>query len=212
MKYKFLSVLVVLSTMLSVSAMLLSRNSLNPGNEQNNSKSNVSQSIPQKSNSSGVSKEKSSNSSLETGNIIQKEEESNSKVNVNSNDKAEVDTIPNQQSFIVIDKRNSSEAIDSGEVSQSGYPDSTAVFKVESSTIEDSLSIMDKAKLLGVATKISPVDYARIYNYLYDENSARGIINTFRLLKTRLSNSDYDKIKDIASQYMDVDCIENYVN
>ena len=62
------------------------------------------------------------------------------------------------------------------------YPESTAVFKVQSSEIIDKLTI-SKTKLLALRQKISPVDYAKINNYLLDENSTRGIIKTFGLLK-----------------------------
>ena len=65
---------------------------------------------------------------------------------------------------------------------------------------------------MTVATKISSVDYAKINNYMGDSNRTRGIINIFKLLKIRLSAKDYDQFKNVASKYVDVNCIESYIN
>ncbi|NLP27771.1 MAG: hypothetical protein GX370_03210 [Clostridia bacterium] len=108
-------------------------------------------------------------------------------------------------------KDNKEKKVEEEKNKEEEYPESTAVFKVQSSEIIDKLTISEKTKLLALRQKISPVDYAKINNYLLDENSTRGIIKTFALLKARLSQEDYDKIKDIASKYIDVDCVEDYI-
>jgi len=119
------------------------------------------------------------------------------------------------------EQENKAEVVDKGEEENqfeeeqndgTHYPDSAAVFKVESGKILKSLSLSEKTKLLLLRKKISPVDYAQINNYLLDENKTRGIINTFTLLKARLSDEDYNEVKDIASKYINVDYIEDYIS
>jgi hypothetical protein len=203
MKYKFLSILVVLSTTVSVAAMLLSSKVQRDVNPQEDIILVQEENAKKQSSKNGALKaESSSNSKINSEESIGNKSEGK---------KEEVNNIPQEHSFVVIDNRK---AKGQSQLKQEEleYPDSTAVFKVESYTIEDMLSFSEKARLLTVAAKISPVDYAKISNYLYDENTSRGIINTFSLLKTRLNANDYEKVRDIAEKYMDVECIESYIS
>lgn len=213
MKYKALSLLVVVATTISVVTMLLSTSKQNYINGEESIKVIESQKenkqISKASEIKGADDEGS-------GDKIQEEnsgEHSNTDTKNSGTRESELsNSIPKEQSFIVIDNRGIKGTNKNKDLQLEDYPDSAAVFKVESSTIEDNLSLVEKAKLLTVVAKISPLDYATISNYLYDENSARGIINTFSLLKKRLSERDYEKVRDLASKYMDVNCIENYIN
>lgn len=199
MKYKVLSALVVLTTAVSVAVMLLS------SKLQNDVESYEEVKIVQKENEKKqVDEEKDQISDNSKTNDENKEDE-DTKI------EQEEESVPQENSFVVIDNRKNKGQSQTKQEEEE-YPDSTAVFKVESYTIEDRLTLAEKARLLTVAAKISPVDYARISNYLYDDNASRGIINTFSLLKERLSSKDYEKVKDIAEKYMYVDTIEAYIN
>lgn len=82
------------------------------------------------------------------------------------------------------------------------------VFKVASSEILASLSLLDKEKLLVIGSKLSPLDYARIKEHLYMKDRAEGVKKAVLLLKERLSREDYKKVKDIMDTYINMEVIE----
>ena len=100
---------------------------------------------------------------------------------------------------------NSSENSENTNDSQS--KDSTPVFKVSKSKIKDSLTLADKEKLLSIATKLSAIDYEKINKYL-ETGSDEDIRNTIKLLKNRLSDKDYEKVKGVAEKFINMDAIE----
>lgn len=61
------------------------------------------------------------------------------------------------------------------------------------------LSYSDKEKLLGYAKKLSPIDQAKINEYLKDLDTA-DVENTLSLLKTRFTDKEYEKLKVIESE------------
>lgn len=81
------------------------------------------------------------------------------------------------------------------------------VFKVSRSKIKDSLTLSDKSKLLGVASKLSAVDYDKVNKYL-QSGSDEDVKNTIKLLKERLSDKDYDKVKEVAKKFINMDVVE----
>lgn len=82
------------------------------------------------------------------------------------------------------------------------------VFKIASSEILASLSLLDKEKLLVIGSKLSPLDYARIKEYLYMKDRDEGVKKAILLLKERLSREDYKKVKDIMDAYINMEVIE----
>lgn len=85
--------------------------------------------------------------------------------------------------------------------------DSTPVFKVSKSKIKDKLTLSDKEKLLSVAAKLSAVDYEKINTYLQN-GSDEDIKNTIKLLKSRLSDKDYEKVKLVAEKFINMEVVE----
>lgn len=85
--------------------------------------------------------------------------------------------------------------------------DSTPVFKVSKSKIKDKLTLSDKEKLLSIAAKLSAVDYEKINTYLQN-GSDEDIKNTIKLLKSRLSDKDYEKVKLVAEKFINMDVVE----
>lgn len=61
------------------------------------------------------------------------------------------------------------------------------------------LSPSDKERLLAVSKKLSPIDQAKINDYLKENNLIENVINLFR---NRLSDAEFDDIKDIAVKYI----------
>lgn len=83
-----------------------------------------------------------------------------------------------------------------------------SVFKVDSRTIVNNLSMMDKLKLLSIASKLSKTDYKKIDGYLKEDNAEEGVKKAYKVLKEKLNDKDMNKIKDVLESYIDVDIIE----
>lgn len=84
---------------------------------------------------------------------------------------------------------------------------SAPVFKVTKSQIKDKLTLSDKEKLLSIAAKLSAVDYEKINKYLQN-GSDEDIKSTIKLLKSRLSDKDYEKVKVVAEKFINMDVVE----
>lgn len=84
-----------------------------------------------------------------------------------------------------------------------------SVFKVNYKSIEDSLSSMDKAKLLFIENKLSTVDEGRVKDYLSDNDHEEGVKKVYKLLKQRLNEDDFNKVKEILERYINIDVVEN---
>lgn len=102
---------------------------------------------------------------------------------------------------------------DKKNINNSGKATATAtetlsVFKVSKDDIQSKLSLADKEKILNAAMKLSPVDYARIKQYVELENSEEGIRKSMKLLKERLSEKDYNKVRETTSKFLNMDLIE----
>lgn len=82
------------------------------------------------------------------------------------------------------------------------------LFRVSKDNINKSISDEDKSNLLSIANKISPLDYLKIDSYLKNEDVETAIVNTVLLLKTRLSRKDYEKFREIADKYIDIERVE----
>ena len=83
----------------------------------------------------------------------------------------------------------------------------TAVFKVSKGDIQDMLSLSDKQKIFAIAIKLSASDYSRIKGYLEDGDD-ESIVKALRLLKDRLSEKDYEKLKTVADKFVNMDVVE----
>lgn len=153
---------------------------------------------------------KTDNKSLETKDNKYETNNKNNKVEKPNSDQSGIGS--KKASVEKVNNNSEQSKFKAAESEKASYPTSAAVFKIEPEKLQGELTLLDKRTLLAVITKISPVDYAKINNYLKDENHTRGVINIFSLLKTRLSKSDYKQFKDMASKYVDVDCIESYIN
>jgi hypothetical protein len=82
-----------------------------------------------------------------------------------------------------------------------------SVFKVSKWRVQDTLTLLDKEKLLSVVMKLSPVDYKKITQYLQN-GSNEDIKNTIKLLRERLSDKDYKKIMEVAQKFINIDVVE----
>jgi hypothetical protein len=87
------------------------------------------------------------------------------------------------------------------------------ILKVSIENFKKDIDDLDRAKLNLLSSKISPIDYARINNYLKENNDMQGLYKTIGLLRIRLGKNDYEKFKEIADKYINIDKVEKiYTN
>lgn len=82
------------------------------------------------------------------------------------------------------------------------------IFKVPKDEIQKNMTLSDKMKLLTLGGKISAVDFAKIKIYLEDENSENAVTDIVLLLKKRLSSKDYESFKEIVHKYIELDKLD----
>lgn len=216
LRYKVLSFVVIICTIVSAYIMLSSNSNMVNYGENNESVLLDDSKVDERENikeNNDLKEEKAESNKTTKKDANQKEEVNKNKATLEEdkreNEQASEERVKGDK-FVVVDKRQEENKGEEEDITD--YPESAAVFKVESSKILENLSLSEKTKLLLLRRKISPVDYAKINNYLLDKNSTRGIIKTFSLLKERLSDEDYNEVKDIASKYINVDYIEEYIS
>jgi len=108
----------------------------------------------------------------------------------------------NEESLI---SENKEESINDGSVEEEDY---ASAFKVSKSDIMSSLSLLDKGKILIIATKLSSVDYKKTQEFL-QIGDEKGIINAMKLLKEKLSEEDYSKVREVAEKFLNMEIVEN---
>lgn len=85
---------------------------------------------------------------------------------------------------------------------------SKSLYKVNKDEALNELTDADKKDLDTIIYKLSAFDIGKIKNYSQDYDEEEGVINTFKLLKTRLSGKDYKRVKDICSMFLDIEELE----
>ena len=86
-----------------------------------------------------------------------------------------------------------------------------AAFKVSKNEIMSSLSLIDKGRILIIASKLSTIDYKKIQELL-KIGDEKGIITAIKLLKEKLSEKDYNKIRGIAEKFLNMEMVENQIH
>lgn len=181
--------------------------------------------IPLKNNNNKSSASKNSKDSSKYG-IVLTEEAKKSKINAlhesqvedmknyytdkyaqNDNSKKEISKEVSKE-----DDTKTNTSIDSGDEAnksiENGDKTDAQVFKVSREEIKDKLTLSDKQKILSVARKLSPSDYEKINQYINNEDGNQGVIDAVKLLRDRLSDKDYEKIKEVAGKFLNMEVVE----
>lgn len=117
-----------------------------------------------------------------------------------------------------MDEKNSDELNDGGgktltEEAKKDNLESTknkkAILKNQDKTIDETISTKDKIKLLSIYTKLSTIDEGRIKSYLTCEEPEQGVRDAYKLLQQRLKKEDFEEVKDIMKNYINLDVVEN---
>jgi hypothetical protein len=83
-----------------------------------------------------------------------------------------------------------------------------SVFKVSTGQIKEDLTNFDKIKLLHVSMKLAKEDYEKVKEYLYAQNAEDGVLKALKLLQENLPKEEYEKVRKIASKFIDMDAAE----
>lgn len=81
------------------------------------------------------------------------------------------------------------------------------IYKIDKNQILKRISSDDKKDLEKILKKLSTLDMGKIKEYFEDTNDDEGVVNSFLLLKKRLTNDDYKKIEEISDSYLDINQI-----
>jgi hypothetical protein len=107
----------------------------------------------------------------------------------------------------IIDKKANSEtanSIISNKTKGSEIPKDNRIYNFAYEDIIKNRNTIDRAKSILLSTRISPIDYAKIENYLKEEDEIQGLHKTITLLKVRLSRKEYEIFRKDISEYIDI--------
>ena len=140
------------------------------------------------------------NDTVSSENTIKKDTDNSVVNNVNSSTQNENgNTKVNIDENSVEDKKNND--VDSG--------NNKPIFKIAKDKIIDKLSFTDKAKILIISKSLSPTDFSKIQDDLNSKDEKKGVVSAMNLLKMRLDDNDYSKLKGIAAKFINLDAL-NY--
>ncbi|MDD3223412.1 MAG: hypothetical protein PHX70_01710 [Clostridium sp.] len=215
MSKKIMSLIAIVITLITVFIMIY--NSQNELNQNYNEKDINEYSVTKKqSNINAKSNKKNETSkNINTNNIQnnitnnsneQEKNNNNSNSNINNtnntnNSNGTTDDAANNKVGIITENNSSSKGSGDNE-------DSVKVFKVSKKDIINELSFSDKLKLMSISKTLSPDDFNSLQDDISSSNERKGVSKAMSLLKRRLDESDFSKIKFIASKYINLKAID----
>lgn len=213
-KQKKYSCIIILITFISVEVMIIN-NKYNYGKLQENSKQNLSSEQSdvnkwkQKTQNNQANKQSSYKLNSQNENTMDTKRDSSeelnsdlNKQNISSNDSE----LENNYDHNVNGEDNNKNSI----FDEESVP-TVSIFKIDKNTILNNISMTDKAKLIYLSRKLSIEDYDYIQQDMKSSNEIEASKDIFTILKKKLSNSDYEKVKNILSPYIDVDYIDKNI-
>ncbi len=147
------------------------------------------------------------NGTMNSGDIV-KNNTTSSENNVKKNVENNVNSIAQKQSGnSAID--NKENTIDDTKNNSVDIENNKPIFKISKDKIIDTLSFTDKAKILLISKSLSPTDFSKLQDDVNSDDEKKGIVSAMNLLKRRLDDKDYSKLKSIASKFINLDAL-NY--
>lgn len=105
----------------------------------------------------------------------------------------------------IYENTNSANFSNNNEVS---YIESNKVFKIDAYEIEDSMSIVEKLKVMNLVKDLTYNDFEEIEGYMDYKDEKLAVIKTLKLLEKHLNENEIESIKKIFSKYIDLKKIE----
>lgn len=198
MSKKFLTILVILATIISVVFILY------PSNPKKSTEQSVQVKNTNTSKKQVADKSNNENSTSVTNDRLEKKNKADDEEKVENNDPLiKVEGNENENSYI----DNSQNKYYEPDKDEEESLTASMIFKVDKNTIEKKISVSNKAKLLYYASKLSNFDYAQIKDILDNGDEVDGAKDIVKILKNRLKASDYEEVKKILSPYIDIEKI-----
>lgn len=206
MKKKIMSVSVVIMTIITVGIMVYSYKYSNNNEQLNYSSLKNDKAINENSNNK-ESKSKIPNETIDVGNTVENNTASSENAIKKDVDNSVNSVTQNENGNVSINsENNSTEDRSNNDVdSENNKP----IFKISKDKIIDKLSFTDKAKILLISKSLSPTDFGKLQDDLNSQDEKKGMVSAMNLLKMRLDDKDYNKLKSIASKFINLDAL-NY--
>lgn len=214
MNKKFMSLIVILITVITVFIMIYnSQNELNQNyNEKDINEYSAAKgqsNVNAKNNKKIAENKDNSNKRNDNQKNINITSNENNVDNNNSSDKQENNS---SNTIAIVNNSNSNVNMDSNSktsTSKSSNNDSSIkVFKVSKKDIVNELSFSDKLKLVSISKTLSPDDFNSLQDDINSRDEKKGVSKAMSLLKKRLDESDFNKVKFIASKYINLQAVE----
>lgn len=90
--------------------------------------------------------------------------------------------------------------------------EAVTIFKIDKATLSDRITLAEKAKLLYLSRKLSSSDFSKIKEYMDSSDEVGASTAIFKILKNRLSASEYNEVLSILRPYMNVDYIDEHAS
>jgi hypothetical protein len=179
-------------------------------NNSNVNKSTTNQSATDDKKSTQQDKPKTSDTSKQKNDvndnkITNNEAEANKKQNTDNSNSANLSNSSNSSSSL---ENNSNTEENNSNAQEDNISNQNDYLKEPINNIIKDMSFIDKARLLTIANKISPTDYAKINNYLSNSDSDNNVKNVYNLLKTKLSKKDFAEFEQVAGKFVYLDKLE----
>lgn len=198
MNKKLMSIIAITITILTAGAMIYNSNIYN-NNEQNysaiKSGEDTVHDYNNKKENKTVTKEKNiDNSSMS----VKDTADENEQVNPQQQDNVDENVISGntKENSNIVENATSND-----------QKNDVPVFKVSKNEIMDKISFADKAKILSISKSLSPEDFNKLQEDISDDDEKKGLLNAMELLKKRLNNEDFNKMKNIASKFINLDSL-----
>lgn len=204
MNKKVMSVSAVAITVITVYVMIYSSKYCN--NSEQLSYSNFKNDKPINNNSSNrQDKNIDPNGTTDSENIVKNNADNKVKNNTDDSDKKNnINSTEQDGNSTVKNQENGTDDIENNGVhSENTMP----IFKISKSQILDKLSFTDKAKLVLISKSLSPTDFSKLQDDVNSEDQKKGIASAMNLLKRRLDDQDYNKLKSIASKFINLEAL-----
>ncbi len=210
MKKKYLSILVILLTMILVIFMIKgSRN--DEGYTMVKSEQEIKTEEKLADSSKIINKKELDNfiSDLESKNHKEENLSNNSgeKIKKENNDIEFENTITKEQALE--EDINSIKETDSKyQIDKSDNETKEVIFKVDKEKIISKMTSEDRKTLTRMVKKLSMYDYARMINTIKNNGEEEAALDVLEILTKRLNNEEYNKIKGILDPYINIDLLE----
>lgn len=138
-------------------------------------------------------------------NNLEKNEDTKVKDKIENIKKGTVKAYMDEEDRKIYEKDN---GINSSNNKEYSYIENNKVFKVNAYEIEDSMSVVEKLKVMNLLKDLTYDDFEEIEGYMDYKDEKLAVIKTLKLLEKRLDKNEIQSIKEIFSKYIDLSKVE----